>query len=178
MALMLVSAFSLFYVAKANPSFFMRAQTGTPDLTASAAGGAYQVPGTATTTLVLDTGAGTAGSTDSAVLLVQYAASSTNGILNIDIQYSQDGTTYYADTPNATSSPTQTLANVQVVTFPFASSTINRGNPTNANGATSTRKVIVPTPTRYVRAVFYSSVGTNANGTFWAEFVAKRQAGN
>lgn len=177
MALMFVTAFAMFYVVKANPSYFLRVQSSTTDLSAATSGGVFQVPGTATTTLTLDTGTSAAGSVDSAVLLTQYVASSTNGTLNADIQYSQDGTTYYADTVTSTSTIPYSVGGVQTIVFPFASSTITRGNATSsALSATSTRKIIIPTPTRYVRAVFYSTPGANGNGTFWAEFVAKKQS--
>lgn len=166
----------LFYytTVSANPSNFLRLQSASATSSIS-----YLTPGTATTTLTFDSGAGASQGADTAVLLEQFVGSSTTAVLNTDIQYSQDGIDWYAsgfagnvETISATSSPS--IGIVMQFTFPFASSTINRSVVTNANSATSTRAIRIPMPTRYVRAVFTVPAGST-NGAVWAEFVAKRQ---
>lgn len=174
-ALLCLATFGVFYTVKANPSFFVRGQSSTTDLTSATTGSAFMTAGTGTTTLSLDLGLGSNQGADSAVLNIQFAGSSTSATLNADIQYSQDNTIWYASSPAATSSPTQSISSVQTISLPFASSTISRAAVSNANSATTTRSIVVPTPTRYVRALFYLPSGST-NGTVWAEFVAKRQA--
>lgn len=170
-ALIAVTWFAFAITARANPSFFVRQQTASATSTVT-----YITPGAATTTLTYDTGNGAAQGADSAALMVQFNASGTLSVLQADIQYSQDGTDWYATSfawnPNttvATSSPS--IGTVQQFNFGYASSTINRGANTTA---TTTRIVVIPTPTRYVRAVFTLAPGS-PNGVFWAEFIGKRQ---
>lgn len=182
MALLLIAAFSFFAVAKANPSFFIRGNSlGTPVCSQFIAttSVSYMTAGTATSTVTLDGGCGSAQGADSAALMVQFAGSSTAAVLNADIEYSQDNVDWYAtgyagasDAVSASTSPSITSA--QQYIFNFASSTINRSITTNANSATSTRIVRIAMPTRYVRAVFSLPVGST-NGAVWAEFVGKRQ---
>ena len=71
-------------VVSANPSFFLRSvssSVGTSTIT-------YMTPGLATTTEVFDTGASGAGSVDSAVLAIQFTASSTASTLAWRYEYS------------------------------------------------------------------------------------------
>lgn len=145
----------------------------------------YMTPGTATTTLACPLGEFGA---DSAVLNMTFVGSSSPlSVFNIDIQYSQGGNGADCtlnpspcdwspvafstlDYPYlATSSPS--LSTVQQFTFPFASSTISRGAVTNLNSATTTRLIVIPTPTRYVRAIF--SI-TGANGAVQAQFLPRK----
>ena len=170
-------------VVSANPSFFLRSvssSVGTSTIT-------YMTPGAATTTEVFDTGASGAGSVDSAVLAIQFTASSTASTLAWRYEYSQGGSglscvvtpdscDWYPEDEELSSLATST---VHVRTFSehtwlFASST-----PGGAAVATSTSRatkmVNVPTPTRYVRAVFYVPAGS-LNGAVWKEFISKRQS--
>lgn len=176
MALVAIAAFASFYVVKANPSFFIRSQLSTATTTQT-----YFIRGgLATTTLTLDTGVGAAQGADNADLLLQYISTTSQPTLNVDIQYSQDGVDWYETSMGwnafyyATSTPA--LGNVNTLQFLYASSTASRGVSagTASTAATSTRTIMIPTPTRYVRAVFYESAGGGA-ASFWAEFIAKRQ---
>lgn len=115
------------------------------------------------------------------MLLEQFSGSSTNSVLNTDVQYSQDGIDWYATSlawttdvtgNSATTSPA--LGNVEKYSFAFASSTINEA-AADSNFAKSDRVVMLPTPTRFIRAVFTLPT-TSTNGAVWAEFVAKQQA--
>ena len=160
--------------AFANPLSFSRTQTATATTSP-----VYMTAGTATTTLTHDFGTGNNFSGDSASLLVQLAGSSTATVLNIDVEYSQDGADWYAtsigwnaDVGVSTTSPA--LGPLQQIAFQFASSTINRSVVTNANSATSTRIVKIPTPTRFVRAILTLATGST-RGAVWAEFIGKKQ---
>lgn len=173
--LILVVYFAAASFASANPSFFFRKAVG--DSFATTTGQVFIRAGVATTTLVLDSGV--AGSFDSASLLIQYSATNSATTLNTDIQYSQDCVDYYASnlgmTPTYQATSSDNIGPVQTITFPFASSTIDRAAfTTNGGVATSTRIVLLSTPTRCTRAVFYVPAGAGP-GSFWAEFVTKKQ---
>lgn len=179
LALISVAVLLLAPRAKANPSTLQRAQTTTCGAFTGSSTPTYMTAGTATTTYTYDSFCGGATSADSAALLVQFAGASPAAVLNADVQYSQDGIDWYAigyaggsDVNSATSSPS--IGTVQQLTFPFASSTISRGVVTNANSATSTRIIRLPTPTRFTRVLFTLPVGST-NGAVWAEFVGKKQ---
>lgn len=163
----------------ANPSFFFRKALN--DTFATTTGQVFVRAGVATTTLVLDSALSGAGSFDNASLLVQFSATGSATTLNTDIQYSQDCVDYYASnlgmTPTFQATSSDNISPVQTLTFLFASSTIDRsvGAGTTGGAATSTRIVLLSTPTRCTRAVFYVPAGSGS-GSFWAEFVAKKQA--
>lgn len=121
----------------------------------------YMTAGTATTTLTYDslyTGS------DSAVLLTQFAASSTSSVLNITVQYSQDGIDWYGDNlmvlTNSTSTPAKSIQIGNTYTWLAAST------------ATTSKAVLIPTPARYSR-IQYSMTG--AAGAVWGQMVAKKQ---
>ena len=164
---------------KANPSLFDRKQSAPATTTL-----AYMGPGTGTTTLAYDlTKSGQFGA-NSAVLLIQFNASSTNSTLawkyeyaqgtgNADCVVNQDACDWYQSDAVLSSFATST---VHVRTFAentwlFASSTI--GSSINPIG-TSTKMVEVPVPTRYVRVVYYMPVGS-LRGAVWSEWVAKKE---
>lgn len=173
LALVVIAVTLMTDTAKANPSVFINTATATATTSP-----AYLTAGTATTTLTFDLGSGNSKAADSAELLMMLAGSSTATTLNIDIQYSQNGQDWYATSngwnADLVSTSTPNISMVTQYTFPFASSTINRSVVTNANSATSTRAVDVPTPTRYVRAVFTLPVGS-AGAALYASFTAKQQ---
>lgn len=179
-----VLGFALFGVvsfAAANPSFFIRANAIPCGAFTATTTTSFMTPGAGTTTATFDTGCGTAGSTDNAVLLTQFTASSTASILNISYEYSQDNVDWYQSnlSSQATTSSSQSLTAAQSYSWVFASTTPGGGG-SSATGVFANRqmKVIeVRTPTRYVRAIFSTPLGS-ANDTVWAEFVAKRQAAN
>lgn len=181
-ATVFVVAFSLFYVAKANPLFFIRSSnTSTTFPTATTTQAFFaNGGGLGTTTLAFDLGVGGSQGADGAALLIQLTSTTSQPVLNVDIQYSQDNVDWYQspvgmDYQNYATS-TVNIGQVQALQLVFASSTVNRSTPspfTNA-GTTTPRIVNIKTPTRYVRAVFYTAVGS-APAALWAEFVAKRQ---
>ena len=145
--------------------------------------------GTATTTKYFDAQADGGLAADSAVIAVQMSASSTLGILNMNLEYAQ-GTSgvdctatptkceWYADNLDsrvASSSPTITLSAAKSYSWTFASSTPGLGAAVGgATGQTSRKIISVETPTRYVRAIFTVPIGAG-NASVWAEWVTKRE---
>jgi len=157
--------------ALANSSFFL---PNTPTATATTTV-AYMTPGTGTTTLSYDSfQGGQYRSTDKSVMLIQFTASSTLGILNWRYEYSVDGVDWYGDSLNvSTSTSVQSAFNVApftTYTWTYASSTLG----TSVSG-TAFKAVTVPTPTRYFRAVFTDPIGAG-NASVWAQFVPQREA--
>lgn len=163
------------YVARANPSFFTRANSAVCGSYTATTSVSYMTAGNATTTYTFDTGCGTAGSADSAVFATQLTGSSTATVLNTIFEYSQDGVDWYSDTlsQGATTTPGQALNTARSYTLTFASSTVG-GIGGTGNGRVY-RTITVPTPTRYVRAI-QSLAPASTNGAIWSEFVSKRQA--
>lgn len=180
--LVAVLVFASYNFAKANPSFFNRKGTNATLATSTQA---FITPGAATSTLTYDLGLGAAQGADSAILALAFTGSSTpsNSALatttyNVSIEYSQDGIDWYGDGMF----PSTTTPNVGVGAAKTHSITL--GTQTTGGsliGSTTPTRVLfeVPTPTRYVRAVFSIPLqlnGTNnANGALYAEFVSKRQ---
>lgn len=163
------------YVARANPSFFTRANglaCGSLTATTSVS---YMTAGTATTTYTFDTGCATAGSADSAVFVAQLTGSSTATILTTSFEYSQDGVDWYSDSlsQGATTTSAQALTPARTYTLAFASTTV--GGLGGVGNGRVYRAITVPTPTRYVRAI-QSLTPASTNGAVWGEFVSKRQA--
>lgn len=123
---------------------------------------AYLAPGLATSTQTYDSYAGGVGdpnASDSAVLLLQFAASSTSSVLNINVQYSMNGIDWYGDNLGAATSSTGiNLPNVYAWTA--------------AGTATTSRAISIPTPVRFSRAV----IGiTGASGAVYGNIVVKKQ---
>jgi len=158
--------------AYANPSFFAIG-TSTSAATTSPA---YMTPGTGTsTTPVYDayaqTFAGTPYKTETAGLLVQFSASSTNTVLGLGVEYSQDGIDWYRNflidgTQSGTTTSPFVLTAPFSMTWKFASSTL--GTASTANPTTTTAAIAIPTPFRYTRVVFSM---TGGNGAVWAQLV-------
>lgn len=117
--------------------------------------------GVSTTTLTYDS---LFTASDKAVLLTQFAASSTSSVLNIGVQYSQNGIDWFDDelleSVNSTSTP---VKSIQVA---------NTYSWTAVGTATSSKAIYIPTPARFTR-VQYSMTG--ANGAVWGAMVAKKQ---
>lgn len=170
-----VIAFMIVIPASANPLRFgtiMKSATATSTVS-------YMTAGAATTTSpTLDAYAQPSGfALDRATLLVQYGASSTASILDINVEYSQDGVDWFEDGGNVNFESSTTtrpffLTEVSKFRLSFASST--PGGMATAGDATTTRAVIVETPTRYVRAVFTVPVGA-ADGNVWSAWVPIRE---
>lgn len=163
-ALVFLAGFALFYTAKANPSFFIRTSTNTGFASTTVV---YQSAGLATTTLIMDTGVGGAQGADSAVLLQQFIGSTTAATQKTTIEYAQGGAGI-----NCATSPTQCDWYLGLATSTTATG-IQSGGIGGLSSTTLT-SITVPTPTRYVRAVFSIPAG-GVSGAIYAELAAKRQ---
>ncbi len=170
-----VVAFGVKYV-EANPSRITAPDSCTSSGNSSTSSISYMSPGNATTTVTcnlqrISALAGGTDSVDSAVLAIQYHASST-ALSELDwyFEYSQDGVDWYKSN-NFPTLATTTLAVPQnyswrqystttVVTNGFATSSLDK------------KVVSVDTPTRWIRAVFTNPIGANNVG-FWASFISK-----
>ena len=135
--------------ALANQSFFAN---GVTTGSAASTSPAYMTPGTG--------------------MLIQFTASSTNSVLGIAVEYSQDGVDWYRNyvlDPNqvGTTTAPSILSTPFSTTWKFASSSLGGANVA-ANSNYSTAAIMIPTPFRYTRVVF--SI-TGANGAVWAQLV-------
>lgn len=165
-------------VVHANPSYFA---SGVTTNNAASSTPAYMTPGTATsTTPVYDayaqtSGGGAAYKSDQAGLLVQFTASSTDTVLSLAVEYSQDGIDWYRNfvvDPNQMGTTTPlAIENPFTTTWTFASSTVG-GEALGANSDRSTAAILVPTPFRYTRVV--ASL-TGGNGAVWAQLVPVKE---
>lgn len=184
-AAMAATAFLFFSItpANANPSSFLRKQSAAATTTLT-----YMTPGAATTTLAFDTSAGnTFAPSGTTALLIQLTASSTITDLRWRYEYSQDvacGTTggnadWYAGDAGfdvnltATTSPVRYTSGAFDYAWTFSSSTPGAGNAV-ATLNLGKKIVLVPTPTRCVRAVFFLPIGST-NGAVYAEWLAKKE---
>lgn len=164
----------------AQPSQFVRKAfsngTSTPT---------FMTPGTATTTLAIDTAPG-GYALDSLTLLVQQTASSTNSIANIDFEFADDISGIPCDTnqnacdwysndifTQGTSSPSTLIQ--QTMSFNYASSSQGKLLGT-INSTRSLTAISIASPTRYIRAIFTVPIGAK-NTSVWAEFIGKKQIG-
>ncbi len=165
--------------AFANPMYYANG-TSTAAATTSPT---FMSPGAGTTTSpIYDSFADTVAGgftyrTDYVGLLGRLAGSSTNSVLTICPEYSQNRIDWYRDfvldpTQIGTTTPFS-VVNPNCVTWRFASSTVGGAAVTASTGATSTAAMIFSTPFRYTRFV-YSIAGAAAN--FWAQLVPLKQA--
>lgn len=174
---MFLTIFGVLNVAHANPLQFKPSiQTSVSTTTP-----AYMTAGTATTTLTFDSYAtGQPFTTDQAVLLIQFAGSSTASTLNTNLEFSQDGIDWYQDggtLENAFASTTKPFYLNPVNQYSLAASTstpAGLGKP-GATDATTTRAILVKTPTRFIRAVWSLPIGSAA-GAVWGQWIPSRQA--
>lgn len=165
-------------IASANTLLFVPVTYLNSSATTTA-GTTYITAGTATTTFQLDTTALPGGfANDAATLLVRFTSTtSPTAILNINVEYSQDCIDWYEDggvqvNSFATTTKPFYLAVNQFV-FNFASTTAGLAAP-GAQFATSSRALLIKTPTRCTRAVFSVPIGSNPAAVF-AEWVPIRQ---
>lgn len=166
--------------AEANPSVFnikppLTVGTTTP-FTASSTFATYQYlkAGVSTsTTNVLDSwAAGTYGALDSASLFVQLTATSTPPTLRWRYEFSQDAIDWYSEDIELTTNASTTVhvRDYKEHSWVFASTTAN-----GLAGVNRAHKLLsVPTPTRYVRVVFYLPTGS-ADAVIFQQWVSKNQ---
>ena len=172
--LAIVLMFGVSFV-KANPSFFIRQNNGTTTTATSTPLG-FLTPGTATTTVYFDSLAnGNPFGAESAILALQLTGSTTpNNVAvatttySVLLEYAQAGS-------NCITAPTS----CDWYSKHTVATTTKLGWQTEKGvlvSSTTPTKIFmdVETPTRYTRAVISIPAGST-NGSFWAEFVAKKQ---
>jgi len=167
--------------ASANPLYFAdTSSTATATNTPT-----FMSAGTATTTLYYDAYGDFSNAADTAALLLMLTGSSTNTLLNVQLEYAPNNGTYNCkltptacdwyshsvfDTPMSTTSPTIALNSI-TYTVPFASTTQGGAGGISAR---TTRVLRIPTITRFVRAVLTLPVGST-NGAVWASIQPIKQ---
>jgi hypothetical protein len=198
MVLVVVVGTNIHWV-KANPSLLLQggasiATTTTSSYTTLTGISFWQgmKAGNSTTTVKIDSFTGVNQAIDSGTLLVSWSGSSTEAVLQIDPEYSMDGSTWYSDSLYVASTTRSTdLTSLNKFTLTFASSTDKTfyANGSNLGGvagesATSTRAISVNFPTRFVRYIFTLPTNDNnadqesKNGMLRVDFVGKRQTVN
>lgn len=164
-AILFIAVASVFlafvYTVRANPSDLnLSNAVATTTVTYLTAAGA-------STTETYDSyggGVGEPNASEKAVLFTNFAASSTSSVLAIKVQYSQNGIDWFDDNlMESTNSTTTPLYNL---------GTSNSYTWTAIGTATSSKTITIPTPTRYVRAVY--SV-TGANAAVYKVIIAKKE---
>lgn len=147
----------------------------------------YMTAGLATTTLTCDSYSVTCVTTGAiarplgynrAILLLQMVASTTGTTLRINTEYSQDGIDWYQDGGAAVENFATTtkpfdVSQVAQYNLNFASSTAGLGAVPNVVNSTTTRAIILKTPTRFIRAIFTVPIGSGAVGV-WAQMTPSR----
>ena len=163
-AIIALLSFGAVGIAHANPTFFAKTvQTATA--TSSVA---YMGVGTATSTLTYDSSAdvlagGQLVSPSQIALGMQFIASSTSTVFNVNIQYSQNGIDWYQDDVNGQ------LATTTPVNLGLTNSYTYKATGT----ATTSFMTVLKIPVRFIRAQF--SV-TGAAGGVWAQMVPTKEA--
>lgn len=164
-AFVLVSLLMHVYQAKANPSEFtvIRSATASTTRTYLSSSGTYVTP-------AYDSFNGDPNAADSAVLLTEFEASSTSSVLGIRFQYSAGGANL--DCVAAPTTCDWFDDNLVSATSTTNISSANSYTWVAASTATTSKAIVMPTPTRYVRAVYTMS---GAAGAIWNSMVIKKQ---
>ncbi len=180
-AAVLYAMFGFVTFIHANPSSY----ANTAQTSSATTSPAYLVPGVATSTLVFDSYANARNTAaDRAAMGVQFIGSSTASTYNIAFEYSNGApgldcvTTptscdWYKDDLLAavTATTTQPYSINLPISFAFAMASSSQGGA-GASDNRALRMVTVPTPARYIRAIFTI---TGANGSVWAQIVPVKQ---
>lgn len=193
LAMLGVIAFFSFFagfaqLVKASASFFNREAVCTNTSSLSTTSIAWMTPGTATSTVTC----GSFDKAESALLIVQENASSSNSTFNYYVEESTDNIDWYPVTPGlivldsmvtsaATASTTLAAQNVQTIVHKFATTTVGgaatqNGTLTGYNG-TQNRfgfTATIPVRAQYVRVyatMASSTTGSNGggNGGVWMQ---------
>ena len=186
--------FGFVAIVRANPLLLGQSAKNSVSTTTPS----FMTLGTATTTVIYDsyevngsnqTNNGNTILPDSAVMLIQFTASSTTSILGWKFEYATGdqgvncrtnptGCEWYSDTlfsnTNATTSQTFDVTPITAYTWKFASTTQSCTTTEDLTSVNRACKIVnVPTPLRYVRAVFY--ITSAQSGAVRAEIIPKKQ---
>ena len=167
----------------ANPQFF-QTESGTAAATSTVS---YMTPGTATTTLVIDSFKLVQSSTETPnptaynalSLAIQFEATSTSSSLARYYEYSSDNIDWYPENEVTTINATTTIEiqhrKLYQFSFPATSTPLSNAELPVTNGKARVHKIVdVPILARYVRVNFYIPVGST-NGAVWAEFMPRKE---
>lgn len=158
-----LTAFLIINEAEANPFFFQRSQSATATTSV-----VYMTPGTATTTVTLDTLSDRGAI--SAALLVQYTGSTSAAVIDHTIEYSMNGIDWFGQ-----DSYPGTLS-IGQATIHHASTTVtHRWGAGSATASTTRRTFEYSVPTRYIRATLSVPIGAD-RGALYAELNAKSES--
>lgn len=164
----------------ANPS----AYATTAQTSSATTSPAYLTPAIATSTLIYDSYAARPVIADKASMGVQFTGSSTTSVLSVSYEYTNGAPgldclnapgscDWYKD--NMLVPVTATTSQSYSVNLPVSFSWTFASSTQGGSSATSDRSLkmfTVPTPTRYVRAIFTI---TGANGAVWAQIVPAKE---
>lgn len=157
----------------AQPSTFCYDQTSGATTTL-----VYMTAGTATTTLTATNCVGDgAYALDSAVVDIEYTASSSNSTLNMRVEHSFDNKDWFPSGTIVSSAATTT-----VIGYPYGDYRFGSGATTTDPGGSglTTRmhsSINIPIYGPYIRVRFYASGTANVgnNGALWAQIIGKRE---
>lgn len=145
--------------ASANSSF-VYTQTSTATATSSK----ITLNVGSTTSIVTDSySAGVPRLNNTAVVLLQFTASSSASVVNVSVSYSQDGVDYYQDNVNVSTT-------TAIRSLTTANSYSLSGN---ATASTTLSAFQIALPTRYAKVTF---TGATANSSIWATILPQREA--
>lgn len=174
-------------IVRANPSSIIESKSASATTTLT-----FMTPGNATTTRVIDLQADNAPA-DTAALLIRFNSSSTASVLKWRYEFAQNPANQYgvpvdcvatpgqcdwfsesvSATVDDTASTTVEVGAFKEYSWQFASSTPGGVTAPQDNGL---KMVILPTPTRYIRVVFYLAPGIGmGNGAVWSDLAYKRE---
>ena len=154
----------------ANPSFYP-VITYLDGLTSATTTPKYLTPGTATSTMVVNSYANNSSNTkfDAGYLAIQYTGSSSAAVIDYTVEFSMDGIDYFGEDvlPDTTS--------LNQSTFNHSSTTPTHRWGAGSATASTTRKMIEQkVPFRYQKYTFSVPIGVT-NGALWTQFVPVKQ---
>lgn len=180
LAFLLIVGFhvSMVKTVEANPS----ALTPTVQTAAATTSPAFLIPGTATSSLTYDAYSNPTSNTyksDYIALAMMFRGSSTAAVLGMELEYSQDGIDWYKDSlinslgGRSTTTNAMNISGSNALSWTFASTTVGGQAMNTVTRDHPRRVVMVPTPMRYVRAIFTI---TGANGAIWAQMIPTKES--
>lgn len=150
------------YKVDANALFFLPTATSSSATSSPSYLTTSGANATATTTFDAYSN-GSPRAANGATILTQFVASSTSSVFTMRVDYSQDGIDWYSDSAVSQQSTTTVMNIAANATYSY----------TAASTATTSKAVLVKTPTRYMRVV-YTVAG--AAGAAWTQIVPTREA--
>ncbi len=181
-AAIVVAAFMLTRPAFANPDQILDNYFSGTAAQATTTPTYLTIGGTATTTNSFDTQNDGGLPAKSATLLVALMGSTTATTLTISFEFSQNNQDWFGDllSQSATTTTQVAFGAPAKYTLAAATSSASAVGGNTFTGNTVFRAFTMPTPTRYIRAVFSISSSTSitangGNGSVWSDIVGKKE---